>query len=149
MISRSLSLLRFPTTQNGAKNVSYKFFPPAWGKVLFSTVSSCQECSTFNRSWRVHVNHNRSFAVSFRDERPIRTTKDAAIGIGEESEEYKEKVRNSECKIVFVSSESFLSKSWMKELQEGKLGRQTIAMAIYEVHSVTEMSNSLFAHNTP
>ena len=37
----------------------------------------------------------------------------------------------------------------MKELQEGKLGRQMTAMAIHEVHSVTEWYISLFAYNTP
>ena len=62
----------------------------------------------------------------------------AAIGIGTECEEDEEKVRNGECEIVFGSPESWLSKAWMNELKEGKLGRQTAAIAIDEVHSVTE-----------
>ena len=62
----------------------------------------------------------------------------AAIGIGEECEDDEEKVRNGECEIVFGSPESWLSKAWMKELKEGKLCRQTAAIAIDEVHSVTE-----------
>ena len=52
----------------------------------------------------------------------------AAMGIGEECEEDEEKVRNGEYEIVFRSPESWLSKSWMKELKEGKLGRQMAAM---------------------
>ena len=48
----------------------------------------------------------------------------AAIGIGKECKEDEEKVRNGECKIVFGSPESWLSKAWMKELKEGKLGRR-------------------------
>ena len=69
----------------------------------------------------------------------------AAIGIGEECEEDKEKIRNGECKIVFGRRESWLSKAWMKELKEGNLGRQTAAIAIDEVHSVTEWYVSHFA----
>jgi len=69
----------------------------------------------------------------------------AAIGIGEECEEDEEKVRNGESEIVFGSPESWLSKAWMKELKEGKLGRQTAAIVIDEVHSVTEWYVSLFA----
>ena len=108
-----------------------------------STVSSRRECSTFNRSCKVDLNHNRGFFVSFRDERSSRTPKRfgfsaAAIGIGTECKEDEEKVRNGECEIVFGSPESWLSKAWMNELKEGKLGRQTAAIAIDEVHSVTE-----------
>ena len=109
------------------------------------TVSSCRECSTLNRSWKVGV-HNRVFSFSFRDERPSsRTEKIWSIGIGEECEEDEEKVRNGESEIVFGSPESWLSKAWMKELKEGKLGRQTAAIAIDEVQSVTEWYVSLFA----
>ena len=39
-----------------------------------------------------------------------------------------------------------MSKAWMKELEEGKLGWQTDAIAIDEVHSVTEWYVSLFAY---
>ena len=62
----------------------------------------------------------------------------AAIGIGDECDKDEEKVRNGECEIVFGSPESWLAKTWMKELKEGKLGRQTVAIALDEVHSVTE-----------
>ena len=62
----------------------------------------------------------------------------AAIRIGEESDKDEEKVRNGECEIVFGSPESWLARTWMKDLKEGKLGRQTVAIALDEVHSVTE-----------
>ncbi|XP_068762083.1 ATP-dependent DNA helicase RecQ-like [Montipora capricornis] len=61
----------------------------------------------------------------------------AAIGI-EDSNEDEEKVRNGQCEIVFGSPESWLSKAWIKELKDGKLGKQTAAIALDEVHSVTE-----------
>ena len=60
----------------------------------------------------------------------------ATIGIGEESDE--EKAIIGECEIVFESPESWLPKSWMKELKEGKLGRQTASVALDEVNSVTK-----------
>ena len=62
----------------------------------------------------------------------------AAIGIGEECHEDEERMKNGECEIVFGSPESLLSKAWMKELKEGRLDRQTAAVALDEVHSVTE-----------
>ena len=58
----------------------------------------------------------------------------AIAGIGEESDEGEEKVINGECEI-----ESWLPKSRMKELKEGKLGQQTAAVALEEVCSVTEV----------
>ena len=42
------------------------------------------------------------------------------------------------CEIVFSSPERWLSKDWRKELRNGKLGSQTVEMALDEVHSVTE-----------
>ena len=62
----------------------------------------------------------------------------AAIGIGEEGEEDEKRAREGKCEIVFGSPESWLSKTWQKELQYGKLGKQTSALALDEVHSVTE-----------
>ena len=62
----------------------------------------------------------------------------AAIGIGKECLEDEEKARNGECEIVFGSPESWLSKTWITELKDGKHGRQTVALALDEVHSVTE-----------
>lgn len=62
----------------------------------------------------------------------------AAIGIGEECLEDEEKARNGECEIVFGSPESWLSKTWIRGLKDGKLVRQTVALALDEVHSVTE-----------
>ena len=47
-------------------------------------------------------------------------------------------MRSGECEIVLGSPESWLAKTWMKELKDGKLGRQTVAIALDEVHSVTE-----------
>ena len=62
----------------------------------------------------------------------------ATIGIREKSDKDDEKVINGECKIVFGTLESWLPKSWMKELKERKLGWQKAAVAFDEVHSVTE-----------
>lgn len=62
----------------------------------------------------------------------------AAKGIGDECDKDEEKVRSGECEIVLGSPESWLAKTWMKELKDGKLGRQTVAIALDEVHSVTE-----------
>lgn len=49
----------------------------------------------------------------------------AEIGIGEEVEEDERKGREGKCEIVLDSSETWLSKSWLNELQYGKLGQQT------------------------
>ena len=62
----------------------------------------------------------------------------AAIGIGEEGEEEEKRAREGKCEIVFGSRKSWLSKTWQKELQYGKRGKQTSALALDEVHSVTE-----------
>ena len=62
----------------------------------------------------------------------------AAIGIGEEVEDDEKNAIEGRCEIVFGSPETWLSKSWRKELQYGKLGQQTSALALDEVHSVTE-----------
>ena len=42
----------------------------------------------------------------------------AAIGIGDECDMDEEKVRSSECEIVLGSPESWLAKTWMKELKD-------------------------------
>ena len=62
----------------------------------------------------------------------------AAIGLGEECEEDEKAAREGKCEIIFGSPETWLSTSWRKELRDGKLGRQTVALALDEVHSVTE-----------
>ena len=59
-----------------------------------------------------------------------------AIGLDEGLDESAAK--NGRCEIVYGSPESWLSKEWRKELQEGQLGKQTVAIAIDEVHSITE-----------
>ena len=60
----------------------------------------------------------------------------AAIGVDERADE--EAAKNGTCEIVYGSPESWLSREWKRELQEGQLGKQTVAIAIDEVHSVTE-----------
>lgn len=62
----------------------------------------------------------------------------AAIGLGEECEEDEKATREGKCEIIFGSPETWLSTSWRKELRDGQLGRQTVALALDEVHSVTE-----------
>ena len=68
----------------------------------------------------------------------------AAIGISEECLEDEEKARNGECEIVFESPESWLSNTWIRELKDGKLGRQTVALALDEFYSVTEWYVKIF-----
>ena len=112
-------------------------------KLDFSTVSSCCECSKLNQA----VNHNRGFSISFRYERPSTTTK-KIWNLGRSNRNWRKMQggrRKSE-KWRVRSPESWLSKAWMKELKEGKLDRQTAAIAIDEVHSVTEWYVSLFAY---
>ena len=58
----------------------------------------------------------------------------STTGIGEVSDEGEKKVINGECEI-----ESWLPRSSMKELKEGKLGQQTAAVVLEEVCSVTEV----------
>ena len=60
-----------------------------------------------------------------------------AIGIDEDDMD-QEAAKNGKCEIVYGSPESWLSKVWRKQLQEGQLGMQTVAIAINEVHSITE-----------
>ena len=60
-----------------------------------------------------------------------------AIGIDEVDMD-EEAAKNGKCEIVYGSPESWLSKEWRKQLQEGQLGMQTVAIAIDEVHSITE-----------
>ena len=50
----------------------------------------------------------------------------------------EEAAKNGKCEIVYGSPESWLSKEWRKQLQEGQLGMQTVAIAIYEAHSITQ-----------
>ena len=38
--------------------------------------------------------------------------------------------------IVYGSPESWLSKTWVENLKQGTLGRQVVALAFDEVHSV-------------
>ena len=59
----------------------------------------------------------------------------AAAMIGEDLDEA---VKSGSYEIVYGSPEAWLSKEWTKELQEGKLGKQVAAIAIDEVHSITE-----------
>jgi len=58
--------------------------------------------------------------------------------VKESVEDYEKKTREGRCEIVFGSPETWLSKSWRKELQYGKLGQQTSALALDEIPSVTE-----------
>ena len=61
-----------------------------------------------------------------------------AIGIDEVDMD-EEAAKNGKCElVVYGSPESWLSKEWRKQLQEGQLGMQTVAIAIDEVHSITE-----------
>ena len=53
-------------------------------------------------------------------------------------EDMDEAVKSGSCEIVYGSPEAWLSKEWTKELQERKLGKQVAAIAIDEVHSITE-----------
>ena len=61
-----------------------------------------------------------------------------AIGIDEDDKKDEHAAKDGKCQIVYGRPESWLSKDWMKELKEGKLGQQTVAIAFDEVHSVTE-----------
>ena len=53
-------------------------------------------------------------------------------------EDVDEAVKSGSCEIVYCSPKSWLSKEWTKGLHKGKLGKQVAAIAIDEVHSVTE-----------
>ena len=53
-------------------------------------------------------------------------------------EDVNEAVKSGSCGIVHCSPKSWLSKEWTKGLQKGKLGKQVAAIAIDEVHSITE-----------
>ena len=53
-------------------------------------------------------------------------------------EDVDEAVKSGSCEIVYCSPKSWLSKEWTKGLQKGKLGKQVAAIAIDEVHSITE-----------
>ena len=56
--------------------------------------------------------------------------------LGEESEnEVLDNVHSAE--IVYASPETWLSERWLKELKDGQLGKQIVALVIDEVHSVT------------
>ena len=84
---------------------------------------------SFTILWR-NVENNRFFSFNFNHEKWSQTVKrlgfsPATIGIREKSDKDDEKVINGECEIVFRTLESWLPKSWMKELKERKLGWQT------------------------
>ena len=103
---------------------------------------------SFTILWR-NIENNRCFSFDFDHEKWSQTVKrlgfsPATIGIREKSDKDDEKVINGECKIVFGTLESWLPKSWMKELKERKLGWQKAAVAFDEVHSVTEWYIWLF-----
>ena len=53
-------------------------------------------------------------------------------------EDVDEAVESGSCEIVCWSLKLRLSKEWTKGLQEGKLGKQVAAIAIDEVHLITE-----------
>ena len=53
-------------------------------------------------------------------------------------EDVDEAVKSGSCEIVYWSAKSWLSNEWTKGLQKGKLGKQVAAIAIDEVHSITE-----------
>ena len=53
-------------------------------------------------------------------------------------EDVDEAVKSGSCEIVYWSPKSWLSKELTKGRQEGKLGKQVAAIAIDEVHSITE-----------
>ena len=53
-------------------------------------------------------------------------------------EDVDEAVKSGSCEIVYCSSKSWLSKEWTKGLLKGKLRKQVAAIAIDEVHSITE-----------
>ena len=53
-------------------------------------------------------------------------------------EDVDETVKSESCEIVYWSPKSWFSKEWTKGLQKGKLGKQVAAIAIDEVHSITE-----------
>ena len=60
-----------------------------------------------------------------------------AIGIDDEKMD-EEAAKSGRCEIVYGSPECWLSKVWRKELLDGQLGKQTVAIAIDEVHSIRE-----------
>ncbi|CAH3136159.1 unnamed protein product, partial [Porites lobata] len=49
-----------------------------------------------------------------------------------------EAVKSGSCEIAYCSHKSWLSKEWTKGLQKERLGKQVAAIAIDEVHSITE-----------
>ena len=103
---------------------------------------------SFTILWR-NVENNRCFSFDFNHEKWSQTVKrlgfsPATIGIREKSDKDDEKVINGECEIVFGTLESWLPKSWMKELKERKLGWQMAEVALDELHSVTEWYIWLF-----
>ena len=53
-------------------------------------------------------------------------------------EDMDEAVKSGSCEIVYWSAKSWLSNEWTKGLQKEKLGKQVAAIAIDEVHSITE-----------
>ena len=53
-----------------------------------------------------------------------------AIGLEQEEGMDEDAAKSGKCEIVYGSPESWLSKEWKKELQDGQLGKQSVAMSI-------------------
>ena len=53
-------------------------------------------------------------------------------------EDVDEAVKSGSWEIVYWSAKSWLYNEWTKGLQKGKLGKQVAAIAIDDVHSITE-----------
>ena len=64
--------------------------------------------------------------------------KATTIGLGQEEGMDEHSAKCGRYEIVYGSPESWLSKEWRTELQSGQLGKNVVAIAIDEVHSVTE-----------
>ena len=64
--------------------------------------------------------------------------KATAIGLGTKEGMDEHAAKCGRCEIVYGSPESWLSKEWRTELQSGQLGKNVVAIAIDEVHSITE-----------
>ena len=65
----------------------------------------------------------------------ITIMEEAAAMMGEDMDEA---VKSGSCEIVYWSAKSWLSNEWTKGFQKAKLGKQVAAIAIDEVHSITE-----------
>ena len=77
-------------------------------------------------------------SIDCHHERPSATFEQIGVAAAMIGEYMDEAVKSGSCEIVYRSPESWLSKERTKEHQEGKLGKQVAAIAIDEVHSITE-----------